>query len=85
MTTQKDVLRKAFTKGKTLTAKQIASQYQIASPSKVISRLRDEGMDIRNTKHVNSKGDVTFKYALQGLPRMSSVGLSRAASKKSSV
>lgn len=83
MNTQKDVLRKAFVSGKVLTAKQIASLYQIASPSKVISRLRDEGLDIKNSKHVNSKGDITFKYALQGVPKMATASMGRVASKKS--
>ena len=81
--TQKEILRKAFSAGKVLTTRQIQSMYGIASPSKVISRLRDEdGMNIRNTKHVNSKGDVTFKYALQGVPKMATASISRAASKR---
>lgn len=69
MKNQKEVLRNVFTKGKSLTTKQIQAMYNIASPSKVISRLRyEDGLDIRSLKKVNSKGDVTYKYTLATAP-----------------
>lgn len=44
---QKEVLRKAFLKGNELTARQIRGVYKIASPAKVVSRLRrDEGLPV---------------------------------------
>lgn len=62
---QKDKLRKAFFEGRSLTSKQIAAQFGIASPSKVISMLRmEDGLPIYNNKHVDTKGRVTHKYRL---------------------
>lgn len=63
--TQKDKLRKAFFQGRELSAKQIASQFGIASPSKVVSSLRmEDGLPIYNNRHVDTKGRVTNKYRL---------------------
>ncbi len=63
--TQMDKLRAAFTAGRVLTTKQISAQYKIASPRKVISRLRNnEGLNITSTEFTNSKGQTSFKYSL---------------------
>lgn len=71
--TQKNRLATAFAQGAELTAKQIASQFKIASPSKVISQLRlEDGMSIYLNKRVDTKGRVTHKYRL-GTPRSSVV------------
>ena len=62
---QKNKLRVAFFKGRELTAKQIASQFGVASPSKVVSRLRmEDGLPIYCNRQVDSKGRVTHKYRL---------------------
>ena len=63
--TQKQKLRVAFFKGAELTSKQIRSQYEIASPTKVISNLRlGDGMPIYANKHVDTKGRETTKFRL---------------------
>lgn len=63
--TQKDKLRKAFFSGRQLTAKQITSQFGIASPSKVVSTLRmEDGLPIYCNTYTDSKGRVTNKYEL---------------------
>lgn len=65
MLTQKQKLRKAFFEGRELSSKQIAAQFGIASPSKVISMLRmEDGLSIYNNKHVDTKGRVVHKYRL---------------------
>lgn len=65
---QKERLMAAFKEGQQLTAKQIASQFRIASPSKVVSLLRNEGNAIYLNKHTDTHGRVTHKYRL-GTPR----------------
>lgn len=63
--TQKSKLASAFATGREMTAKQIASQFGIASPSKVVSQLRlEDGMSIYLNKRVDTKGRVTQKYRL---------------------
>ena len=62
---QKDKLRKAFFSGRSITAKQISTQFGIASPSKVISRLRmEDGLPVYCNKHTDTKGRITHKYVL---------------------
>lgn len=62
---QKNKLRMAFFRGRQLTSRQIASQFGIASPSKVVSQLRmEDGLPIYSNRHVDSKGRVTHKYTL---------------------
>lgn len=62
---QKTKLIAALKKGQALTSKQIVSRLKIASPSKVVSRLRlDDGYNIRCSEHTDSKGRKTNKYAL---------------------
>jgi hypothetical protein len=65
MMTQKEKLRKAFFEGREMSAKQITSQFGIASPSKVVSALRmEDGLPIYNNRHVDTKGRVVNKYRL---------------------
>jgi ribulose 1,5-bisphosphate carboxylase large subunit-like protein len=67
---QKERLMAAFSEGQQLTAKQIANQFKIGSPSKVVSLLRSEGNPIYLNRHVDTRGRVTHKYRL-GTPRRS--------------
>jgi len=63
--TQKDKLRKAFFNGAQLTSKQIRAQFKIASPTKVVSNLRQQdGLPIYANKHVDTKGRKTTKFRL---------------------
>lgn len=62
--TQTEVLKNVFLKGQELTAKQIRARYGIASPSKVVSRLREEGLTVYNFSRFDSKGRETRKYGL---------------------
>lgn len=52
---QKEVLKKAFLSGAELTARQIRGVYKIASPAKVVSRLRlQEGLPIVSSEEYTS-------------------------------
>lgn len=62
--TQKQKLFNALSKGIELTSKQIRSRLGIASPSKVVHRLREDGVKIATQETVSKKGVVTYKYAL---------------------
>lgn len=63
--TQKEKLRKAFFQGRSLTSKQIAVQFGIASPTKVVSELRlEDGLPIYSNRHVDTKGRVTNQFRL---------------------
>ena len=65
MMTQKEKLRRAFFNGAELTSKQIASQFKIVSPTKVVSRLRlEDGLPIYADRHVDTKGRETTKFRL---------------------
>jgi len=71
--TQVEKLIEVFQAGRELTAKQIASQFNIASPTKVVSVLRREhGLPIYLNNRVDSKGRETRKYRL-GSPSRSVV------------
>ncbi len=71
--TQVQKLISAFTSGKEFTTKQIASQFGIASPTKIVSLLRREhGMSIYLNTRVDTKGRETRKYRL-GTPSRSVV------------
>jgi len=62
---QKTKLRMAFFNGREMTAKQMTSQFGIASPRKVVSALRlEDGLPIYANKHVDTKGRQTTKYRL---------------------
>ena len=61
--TQKAKLLKAFQKGLELSTTQIRNRYKILSPTKVVSRLREDGVKIQTKEVVRGK-NVTYKYAL---------------------
>lgn len=62
--TQKQKLFNALSKGVEMTSKQIRSRLGIASPSKVVHRLREDGIKVVTNEAVSKKGVVTHKYAL---------------------
>jgi predicted ArsR family transcriptional regulator len=62
--TQTQRVFEALSTGEALTAKQIAARFNIASPRKVVSRLRHEGFPIYLNKHTDTKGRVTHKYRI---------------------
>lgn len=64
MMTQKERVVKSFRDGNEFTAKQLASQFKVGSPTKLISELRQDGYAIYLNKRVDTKGRVTHKYRL---------------------
>jgi len=66
MKTQKEKLLQALNDGNELTAKQIRTLYRIASPSKVASRLREDGVRVVCRRVTTAKGKQLNKYAIQG-------------------
>lgn len=62
--TQPEKLLQALSSGRALTARQITAQYRIASPTKVVSRLRAFGWNIVLRRNVDTKGRPTNKYSL---------------------
>lgn len=63
--TQVQKLISVFQEGRELTAKQIATQFNIASPSKIVSLIRREhGMPVYLNKRVDTKGRITHKYRM---------------------
>lgn len=48
--------------GEELTARQIASRYNLANPYDAVYQLRTEGYSIYCNQHTDSKGRVTNKY-----------------------
>lgn len=63
--TQKQKLHNALAKGQELTAKQITARFKIASPTKIISRLRhDDKLPVLTKRVTNTKGQEVFKYAM---------------------
>ena len=71
---QKTKVLNALREGREITAKQLASQFNIGSPTKVISELRQEGHAIYLNHRVDTKGRETMKYRL-GTPKRSMVAL----------
>ena len=68
---QKNRLMTALMNGAELTSKQIRAQFNIASPTKVISRLRlEEGVAIYCNRREDTKGRVTNKFRM-GTPSRS--------------
>jgi transcription initiation factor IIE alpha subunit len=61
---QKQKVLNVLQEGRQLTAKQIGAQFNIASPRKVVSLLRQEGHAIYLNKHTDTKGRETLKYRL---------------------
>lgn len=71
---QKKKVLNVLKQGREITAKQIASQFHVGSPTKVISELRRDGYAIYLNRRVDTKGRETMKYRL-GTPRRSMVAL----------
>lgn len=71
---QKTKVLTALREGREITAKQLASQFNVGSPTKVISELRREGHAIYLNRRVDTKGRETQKYRL-GTPKRSMVAL----------
>jgi hypothetical protein len=60
---QKQILLVALSGGRELTSKQIRYQLGIASPTKVVSRIRmQEGFAVKSRKTVDSRGRVKNKF-----------------------
>ncbi len=62
--TQKTRILSTLAEGREYTAKQFQNYFQIASPTKVISRLRRDGHSIYINKCVDTKGRTVNKYRL---------------------
>lgn len=71
---QKQKVLTVLQEGREITAKQIASQFRVGSPTKVVSELRRDGYAIYLNKRVDTKGRETQKYRL-GTPKRSMVAL----------
>ena len=71
---QKEKVLSVLSEGRELTAKQIASQFGVGSPSKVISELRKDGHAIYLNRRVDTKGRETQKYRL-GTPNRRMVAI----------
>ena len=63
MTQTKRVLE-ALLAGNELTAKQISARFGVASPTKIVSLVRQEGYAVYLNKHTDTKGRVTHKYRI---------------------
>lgn len=64
---QKEVLSKAFHAGAQLTARQIRGVYKIASPAKVVSRLRrEDGLAIYSREGKFSLGKPRYDVIVKG-------------------
>lgn len=74
---QKTRILSTLKEGKEYTAKQFRSYFGIASPTKVVSRLRHDGHAIYLNKRVDTKGRETMKYRL-GTANRRSVALAVA-------
>jgi hypothetical protein len=62
--TQSTKLIQALEKGEELTAKQIASRFNIANPTAVIANLRSEGHVIYTNTRKNHRGETVSKYRI---------------------
>jgi predicted transcriptional regulator len=74
---QKEKVISVLRQGREVTAKQFESQFQIGSPTKVVSELRRDGYAIYLNKRVDTKGRTTMKYRL-GTPTRRMVSLATA-------
>lgn len=54
----------ALQSGESLTAKQIAARFKVASPRKIVSNIRYEGYAVYLNKHTDTKGRITHKYRI---------------------
>jgi hypothetical protein len=57
-------LLEALQRGEELTAKQIASRFEIANPTATVSSLRFAGFAVYANKRTNSRGETYTKYRL---------------------
>ena len=62
--TQTQRVLEALLAGNELTAKQISARFGVASPTKVVSLVRQEGYAVYLNKHTDTKGRVTHKYRI---------------------
>ena len=62
--TQTQRVLTALQSGESLTAKQIAARFKVASPRKIVSNIRYEGFAVYLNKHTDTKGRVTHKYRI---------------------
>jgi len=53
-----------LTKTKRVTTAQAQAHLNIANPSAVVARMRDEGIAIRSSVRVNKQGNKVFEYRL---------------------
>lgn len=61
--TQVEKVKNVLLSGRELTAKQIASQFKIASPRKIVSLIRrDHGVPVYCNKRTDTAGRVVYKY-----------------------
>lgn len=74
---QKQRLIASLREGREFTAKQIGSMFNVGSPTKLISELREDGYAVYLNKRVDTKGRVTHKYRL-GTPARRMVALATA-------
>lgn len=75
---QKQRLVSSFRKGNEFTAKQIGTLFNVGSPTKLISELREDGYAIYLNRRTDTKGRVTNKYRL-GTPARRMVAMATAA------
>jgi len=57
-------LATALRSGSQLTAKQIASRFNVVNPYDLVYRLRNDGFRVRSLETTNSKGETKPRYAL---------------------
>lgn len=74
---QKTRILSSLKAGKEFTAKEIGAYFNVKSPTKVISRLRQDGHAIYLNKKTDTKGRVTRQYRL-GTPNRKMVALAAA-------
>ncbi len=60
--------------GERLTAKQIASRFNVANPHNLVYELRNQGYPIYLNRHKDKNGNETMKYRL-GTPTRSMIAL----------
>lgn len=75
---QKTRLLSSLKSGKEFTAKEIGAYFNVKSPSKIVSLLRQEGHAIYLNKKTDTKGRVTHQYRL-GTPSRKMVAVATAA------
>lgn len=66
MSVSERLYKNLVVKGKAMTAKQIASQFNVANPYDLIYELRNDGVKIALQSVTDSKGRTTRKYRYVG-------------------